>query len=75
MITGKIRYLVAEVSCGGDTTYWGPFPDEETAEQWEGLPGVTGRHTYVVQELRSAPQWFPGFSPEEETEGGDPTDG
>ena len=65
MITGKVRYLVAEVDAVGDTHYWGPFDDKETAVQWEGMPNGNGS-AYSVEPIRSAPPWYPGVTPEEE---------
>lgn len=59
MITGKIRYIVSQVDPSGNTTYWGPFPDKETADQWDAMPNGNGS-VYATEELRSAPQWFPG---------------
>lgn len=74
MITGKVRYIVSEVDANGRTTYWGPFPDKETAESWSGMPNGNGS-AYSVETLYAAPQWFEGFTPDEETTEGDTDDG
>ena len=65
MITGQIQYVVLQVD-DEDTVIavWGPFPNGEEANNWEGIPGNVG--VYRATELRSAPQWFVGATPVDE---------
>lgn len=65
MITGQIQHVVLQLD-DEDTVIavWGPFPDKEEADRWEGIPGKVG--SYRTVELRSAPQWFVEFAPTEE---------
>lgn len=67
MITGKVRFIVSVVDPSGNTTYWGPFPDQETADTWDGMPNGGGS-TYTTVELRSAPQWFLGGVADEDVD-------
>ena len=70
MITGKVRYFVVEETTGGDTVYWGPFPDKETADQWDGMPNGNGS-AHSTEVMRSAPQWFPGAPVPDDEDGAD----
>jgi hypothetical protein len=66
MISGSIRWIVVQLNdVGGVVAIWGPFPSEEEADNWEGIPGTSmSMHKHP---MRSAPQWLEGLSVDEES--------
>lgn len=60
MITGKISYVVVESYSdnSGIVAVWGPFPDREEADRWEGLPSKNGDTKFHTMPMHDAPQWF-----------------
>jgi hypothetical protein len=57
MITGKKCYGVVMTNQDDDiVAIWGPFPDENEARQWPGIPGTDAR--CEVYAVLSPPQWF-----------------
>lgn len=60
MICSK-QYVVVDQHADGSRiiAVYGPFPDEETAKRWPGLPG--GPHgVCVVHVMYAAPEWYEG---------------
>lgn len=58
MITGRKSYVHIKFDEDGSVAaVWGPFPTENEASTWEGIPGASSGSGQVMP-LHSPPQWF-----------------
>ena len=58
---GNLAYVIIDRAEDGSVVgIYGPFEDEESANDWEGPPG--GPHgAYTTHKLFEPPEWFVGY--------------
>jgi hypothetical protein len=69
VIIGNKQWVVIDYNKNSEVVaVFGPFPDEETANGWSGMPtGPTAE--YRTHALYSAPEWYEGIPDEDASDG------